>query len=250
MSVTVLRDDCRAAVSSMPDEFFDLVIADPPYGDTSLAWDRDGEPLGWRVNVRRVLKRTGSLWVFSSMRAILADAEWADWKFAQDIVWEKQNGSSMAADRFRRVHEHVLQFYRDDAPWGDVWNVPQFTNDATKRTARRKERPSQWGAIDGTTYVSEDGGPRLMRSVQCIQSMHGEAIHPTQKPEELIRILIETSCPPGGTVLDPFGGSGTTGLVAQRLGRSAVLIEKDAKYADAARARIAADAPLFNTETP
>lgn len=244
MSVVLLEGDCRALLREFPDESFDLVIADPPYGDTALGWDA-GEPDGWRLAVRRVLKKTGSMWVFASMRMILARPDWTGWRFAQDVVWEKHNGSGFAADRFRRVHEHALHFYRDDAAWSDVFNAPQFTHDAVKRVVGRSNQPPHTGKIAPSSYVSEDGGPRLMRSVLPVRSMHGSAEHPTQKPEELIRILVETSCPPRGAILDPFAGSGTTGVVARRLDRRATLIELDPTYAAMARRRIDADAPLF-----
>jgi DNA modification methylase len=64
-------------------------------------------------------------------------------------------------------------------------------------------------------------------------------------PPDLIEPCILAGCPEGGTVLDPFGGSGTTGLVADRLGRNAILIELNPEYAAMARRRIEGDAPLF-----
>lgn len=64
-------------------------------------------------------------------------------------------------------------------------------------------------------------------------------------PPKLIEPLIKAGCPEGGTVLDPFGGAGTTGLVANRLGREAILIELNADYAEIARRRIEDDAPMF-----
>lgn len=233
------------SVAKMESESVDCVITDPPYGETSLAWDR--WPARWPALVRRVLKRTGSMWVFGSTRMFFdRSAEFAGWKLAQDVVWEKHNGSGLFADRFRRVHEMALQFYRDDSAWADVFKEPQFTNDATARTVRKKARPAHWiGATGATSYTSEDGGPRLMRSVLHVRSEHGTAQHPTQKPYGIVAPLLAYSCPPGGLVLDPFAGSGTTGLCAKVAGQRAILIEVNAEYAETARWRIADDAPLF-----
>jgi site-specific DNA-methyltransferase (adenine-specific) len=64
------------------------------------------------------------------------------------------------ADRFKRVHELVAQFYRADVPWSAVYNDVQTSPDATARTVRRKMRPPHTGHIDAGHYVSEDGGPR------------------------------------------------------------------------------------------
>lgn len=232
-------------LDEFPDESFDCVLTDPPYGETSLAWDI--WPTDWPAKVRRVLKRTGSMWVFGSQRMFMEHAaEFCGWKLSHDVVWEKHNGSGLFNDRFRRVHEIALHFYRSDAAWGDVFKEPQFTNDARARTVRKKGRPAQWiGATGETIYRSEDGGPKLMRSVIYARSEHGRAEHPTQKPIGIVEPLLQYACPVGGRVLDPFAGSGTTGLVAARHEIDAVLIEARAEYASVIRSRIENDAPLL-----
>ncbi|MFG1588249.1 site-specific DNA-methyltransferase, partial [Staphylococcus aureus] len=126
----------------MEDESFDCILTDPPYGETSLRWDR--WPTGWPGSVRRLLKRTGSMWVFGSQRMFLSNAsEFDGWKLSHDVVWEKHNGTGLFNDRFRRVHELALHFYRDDAKWAEVYKSPQFTQDARARTVRKKGRPAQ-----------------------------------------------------------------------------------------------------------
>lgn len=213
----------------------DVCVTDPPYGDTSLTWDR--WPSLWPSVVASVLPTPTSLWCFGSMRMFLAQhGEFADWSYGQEIVWEKHNGSGFHADRFKRVHEFAVQWYRGD--WASVYKAPQFTNDATKRTVRRKERPTHTGEIADSTYTSIDGGPRLMRSVLQVRSMHGRAIHPTEKPTGILSPLIDYSCPPGGTVLDPFAGSGSTLHAAAMSGRHAIGIEADERYCEAAANRL------------
>lgn len=244
MTVKILTGDCRDVLKTLPDEFVHCVVVDPPYAQTSLAWDR--WPKGWLAAVRRVLRRDGSLWVFGNIRMFVDQAaEFRGWSLAQDLIWEKHNGSNAFADRFRRVHEQTIQFYRDDAKWTEVYKRPLFTNDATARTVRRKQRPPQWGKIDGSSYKSEDGGPRLMRSVMFCRSEHGRAVHPTQKPVPCYLPLIEYSCPPSGLVLDPMAGSGTAGVAARELGRDAILIELNPDYAAMAARRLGADSGLF-----
>jgi site-specific DNA-methyltransferase (adenine-specific) len=233
-------------LATLPAASFDACIADPPYGDTSLEWDSVVE--GWVPAVARVLKPAASLWVFGSMRffmgnRIRAHLRACGFRYSQDIVWEKQNGTGFQADRFRRVHEHAVLFYR--GAWADVYHSPQFTNDATARTVRRKARPAHWGDIGAGSYASEDGGPRLMRSVIQARNEHGRAIHPTQKPLELLTPLIRYSVPPGGSFVVPFCGSGSDLMVAQAERLDAVACELDTGHAENARRRIAADAPLF-----
>ena len=244
MTVRILVGDALAKLPELPDGSVDCIITDPPYGETSLGWDR--RILGWPDELTRVLKPTGTMWVFGSLRMFWEDKqEFSRWQIVQDIVWEKHNGSNPAADRFRRVHEHVVQFRRYGDPWRDIYADVQKTNDATARTVRRKERPPHWGKIENSTYASEDGGQRLMRSVIYARSEHGRAVHPTQKPLAVIEPLLRYSCPLGGIVLDPFAGSGTTGVAAQRNGRDAILIEISPEYAAMARKRIDDDAGLF-----
>jgi len=242
VTVHIINDDAMAALARMADASVDCIVTDPPYGETSLTWDR--APTGWMQECRRVLKTTGSMWVFGSLRSHIS-SDLDGWQIAQDVVWEKHNGSNSFADRFRRVHEIAMHLYRSDAKWIDVYKKPLFTNDARARVVRRKKRPPQWGEIGEHSYKSEDGGPRLMRSVMFCRSMHGSADHPTQKPIEVMLPLIEYSCPPGGVVLDPFIGSGTTALAARQLGFDCIGIEVNPEYAAMARNPVAPIAPLF-----
>ncbi|MYE01164.1 MAG: site-specific DNA-methyltransferase [Alphaproteobacteria bacterium] len=245
MSARIIVGDAVDALRELPDQSVDLIIADPPYGQTSLPWDRWVG--GWPDQCRRLLKPAGSMWVFGTQRMFLSRAaEFARWHLAQDVVWEKHNGTGLFNDRFRRVHESILHFYPKGQSWRDTYREPQFTNDATARTIRKKARPAHWqGKTGPTVYQSEDGGPRLMRSVIFARSEHGRAMHPTQKPIKIVEPILLYSCPPGGTVLDPFAGSGTTGVAAKRNAREAILIEISPEYADIARRRIESDAPLL-----
>ena len=216
-AVTLYHGDARELLPLLPAA--DAVVTDPPYGETSLQWDR--WPDGWPEAAALVAPQ---MWCFGSMRMFLDRREdLRAWKLAQEIVWEKHNGSNSANDRFRRMHELALHFYRGE--WGAIYRAPQYTNDATARPVRRKARPPQWGDIGAGSYASEDGGPRLMGSVIYARSCHGYATNETQKPEEIVAPLVQYSVPPGGLVVDCFAGSGTTLVVARKTGRRAIGIE-------------------------
>ena len=207
----------------------DCIVADPPYGETSLAWDR--WPDGWLDVAAKV---TRSMWCFGSLRMYLehADEFLATWKFSQDIIWEKHNGSGFHNDRFKRVHEQPSHWYQ--GPWSRVYHEVPTTMDATPRTVRRKHRPPHMGEIAESRYTSEEGGPRLMRSVIAVRSMHGHAINATQKPGGLLEPMITYACPPGGLLIDPFAGSCSSLMVARMTGRRAIGIELREQQAEEA----------------
>lgn len=219
-AVTLYCADYRDVLPSLSK--FDAIITDPPYAETSLDWDV--WPKGWPAAVASLAPQ---LWCFGSMRMFWEQRdEFADWKLAQDIVWEKHNGSGMTADRFRRVHECALHFTRGD--WSDLFKkvpIVQVEENRPHFTLKRGEKPAHWGGIErGTGY--EYNGERLQKSVIPVRSCHGYAVNETQKPEGIVAPLVEYSVPPGGVMLDLFAGSGTTLAVARAQGKRAVGIEK------------------------
>lgn len=215
----------------------DLVLADPPYAETSLAWDR--WPDGWPALAATV---ADSMWCFGSMRMFLDRRdEFSGWKLSQDVVWEKHNGSGFAADRFKRVHEIAAHWYRGD--WNDLYHdTPRtpYTGPDKHARSRRDNRAAHAGSIKAVTY--HDDGTRLARSVQKLPSVRG-GLHPTEKPTSLLDKLIRYACPPDGLVLDPFAGSGSTCEAARLSGRRAIGIEISEEYAEKAALRLA-QAPL------
>lgn len=220
-SVSIYHGDMREVLFGI-DQEFDTIIADPPYGETALQWDQ-WVP-GW---IDAIAAFSKSMWCFGSMRMLLAHSqEFRQWTLAQDTVWEKHNGSGMAKDRFRRVHEFCVQFYQ--GAWDDLYHeVPRIPGEARagQRIKQRKSQPQHFSQSKATGY--EYGDDRLQRSVIYCRSCHGNAVHPTQKPTPLLRNYIHYSVPPGGIILDPFCGSGSTGVAAKETGRRAVLIEVD-----------------------
>lgn len=234
-SVALYHGDCRELLPRLAGKAA-AIVTDPPYGETSLGWDTWQE--GW---VSALAGWSRQLWCFGSMRMFLEHRDDFDaWNYAQEIVWEKHNGSSFHADRFRRVHELATHWYQ--GPWEELTRNVQTTPDATARTVRRKERPAHTGDIADSTYTSVDGGPRMMRSVLQVRSEHGRAVHPTQKPLGILDPLIAYSSNAGDTILDPFAGSGAILLAARQAGRHAIGIEADECYCDRAAARLAARA--------
>jgi site-specific DNA-methyltransferase (adenine-specific) len=231
--VRLYHGDCREIAPSLT---ADAIVTDPPYGDTSLAWDR--WPHGWIQAVSPSLPEAASLWCFGSMRMHLSRQHEfvnAEWIYGQEIVWEKHNGSGFAADRFKRVHEIAIHWYR--GAWSEVYKDPQREPGGSgNKSIRKRGQTAHTGKIGSAGYV--DDGLRLVRSVLRVPSMQGKAIHPTEKPLGILDPLIRYSTSPIGTVLDPFAGSGSTLLAAKLAGRKAIGIEADERYLEAAAKRL------------
>lgn len=224
--------------ASLQPESVDAIVTDPPYAETSLDWDV--WPAGWPGLVRPLLKRTGSMWCFGSFRMWWEKRDefvQAGWRVAEDVVWKKQNGSGFATDRFRRVHEQPVHFYRDNSSWKDVFHEVPVTMDAKARKVTRRAQPAHLGKVRASTYETEDGGPRLMTSVLEARNCHGYAVNETQKPVELVEPLVRNACPRGGLVVDFFAGSGSTALACLATGRRFVGCDvREAQCEAAARA--------------
>lgn len=229
-TVTLYMGDCREVLPELSIRA-DCVVTDPPYGETSLAWDR--WPDGWPALAATV---TDSMWCFGSMRMFLDRRDdFADWRMSQDVVWEKRNGTGFANDRFKRVHEIAIHWYRGG--WGKIRHAaPRVAYTGPDKHARaRDSRTPHTGTIGAHLY--EDDGTRLMRSVLEAKSVRG-GLHPTEKPLGILSPLISYACPPGGLVLDLFAGSGSTLDAARAIGRRAVGIEANEAYAEKAARRL------------
>lgn len=172
------------------------------------------------------------------------------WYLRQDIIWHKPNPMPESVrDRCTKAHEYIFLLSKSERYYYDA--------DAIKEPAivgGGKIKPS--GDYSAGTGTRNDQGRHLSggfptgetrnrRSVWTVATEPFKEAHFAVFPPSLIEPCILAGCPKGGTVLDPFGGAGTTGLVADRLGRNAILIELNTAYAEIARKRVSKDAGLF-----
>jgi DNA modification methylase len=178
------------------------------------------------------------------------------WYLRSDIVWHKPNPMpESVTDRPTSAHEHVFLLAKSERYFYDAEAVREraVSDDDKKWTDGGSEKQRGHGrrhaGFNGryAERIAIDGAPthRNLRNVWTIATRPFPEAHFATFPPDLAERCIEAGCPAGGTILDPFGGAGTTGLVADRLGRNAILIELNPEYADMARRRIKGDAPLF-----
>ena len=223
----------------------DVLVTDPPYGETDLSWDRWP---GRSVFDMMADGAAAQMWCFGSFR-MFAD-NWSDfsrWRLAQDLIWAKPRGTSFHRDRFARSHEMILHFYR--GKWADLYANPPLTAYYGPPKDRKGNATAGYdrgcrvrGSLgDGRTEY-EETGMRVTLSVlhgRAAQNVH--MLHPTQKPAHIIESLISYSSPPGSTIADPFAGSGSTLVAAKALGRKAIGVELEERYCEIAARRLAQD---------
>ncbi len=253
---TVHLGDCVQIMNKLPAESVDLIFADPPYNlqlnkelrrpnDSKVRgvdhdWDRfddfaayDEFSLSWLRACQRVLKKTGTLWVIGSyhnihrLGAMLQDL---DFWILNSVAWVKSNPTpNFRGVRFTNAHETLLWTQKEK---GQPYT---FNYHAMKELNGDKQMRSDWNLPIAT------GQERVRKN--------GKAAHPTQKPEALLYRVLQSSSDPGDVVLDPFFGTGTTGVVAKRLHRRWIGIEKEREYVEIAKARIAnAEQAPFESE--
>ncbi len=248
----VLVGDCLDVLRRLPPASVHAIFADPPYnlqlkGDllrpeggavdgVDDAWDRfDGFPAydaftrEWLGECRRVLREDGTIWVMGAYHNVFrlgcAIQDLGYWVL-NDVLWRKSNPMpNFRGRRFTNAHETLIWAARGPE------SRYRFNYAAMKSLNDDKQMRSDW-------LIPLCTGPERLRDAA------GRKVHPTQKPEALLHRVIVACTAPGEVVLDPFLGTGTTAAVAKRLGRRYVGIERDAGYAAAALARLAAVAPL------
>ncbi len=244
----VLRGDSIELMRMLPTASVHCVFADPPYNlqlrgelrrpDDSLVdgvdeeWDRftdfaeyDAFTRAWLTECRRVLRKDGTIWVIGAYHNIFrVGAIMQDLGFwvLNDIVWRKSNPMpNFRGRRFTNAHETMI--------WA-----------ARQRDSRYKFNYQAMKALNDDVQMRSDWLIPLCTGPERLRNEHGLKLHPTQKPEALLHRILLASTAPEEIVLDPFLGTGTTAVVAKRLHRHFIGIERHPAYAEAAWARLRA----------
>lgn len=246
------HSDALALLATLADGSVDLVVTDPPYAIAKAAWD-EFESLdayvdwcdAWLAEVARVLAPHGSAYVcgFSEILADVKARSARRFAGCRWLVWAYRNKANLGHD-WGRSHESILHLRKQATTRIDVdaVRVP-YNGHTTKYPARAQATSSQYGRNgkprDKWQPNPLGAKPRDVLEVPVIcNGMVEKAAHPTQKPEALIEKLVLASSKKGQLVVDPFVGSGTTAVVAARLGRRFLAGDADAAYVGLARSRI------------
>ncbi|MBI5959034.1 MAG: site-specific DNA-methyltransferase, partial [Chloroflexi bacterium] len=248
----LLHGDALAVLPTFPKHSVDLIFADPPYNlqlqqdlwrpnmtlvdAVNNAWDKfenlqtyDDFTRNWLLAVRDVMRPSATIWISGTYHnifrvgTILQDLGF--WVL-NTVIWQKTNSMpNFRGTRLKNDVEFII--------WAKRSKTARYTfnHHLMKQFNGGKQLGCVW-------TIPVCGGPERLKDAA------GHKLHPTQKPEELLRRIILASSRPGDTILDPFAGSGTTAVVAKQLGRHWIGIEQDETYLQAAQDRVWAVQPL------
>jgi len=274
MSLTLYNGDCLEVMKDLSANSVDLIICDLPYGcltggggqekkKRNLIRCVDGKPTdkdavyrggtiagcAWDIpidleafweQVKRIRKNEHTPCIhFCTTKFGYELIKSNEKEFRYDLVWDKQRGVSfLSANKMpMRSHEMVYVFSKAGAYYDRV----DISGDFPKAIATNYKRTIQ--GIVLPNKLQDNTGKRCVLSVIPISQYNSrhKGQHPTEKPVELYKFLIERYSPKGGTVLDPTFGSGNSGAAAEALGRHYIGVEKDKGFFDKAVKRLEAE---------
>ena len=241
----IVNSDSLKILKTIPNKTFDLVFVDPPYNlqigkklkrpDDSKVngvndkWDQfesfndyDNFCKKWLKECKRVLKDNGSIWVIGTYHNIFRlgyHMQNIGFWILNDVIWKKNNPMpNFRGTRFTNAHETLI--------WASKNKKSRYTFNyqSLKCLNDDLQMRSDW------TLPICSGSERIKKN--------GKKVHSTQKPESLLHRILLASTNKNNFVFDPFLGTGTTAVVAKKLGRNYFGVEKEKKYFNAAKQRL------------
>jgi site-specific DNA-methyltransferase (adenine-specific) len=254
---SLVKGDSLEVLERLPPASVDLCFADPPYwlsnGGSSCqsgrrvkvdkgAWDRSrglaedhAFQTAWLRAVRRVLKPSGTLWVSGTQHVIFSIGfalQELGYHLLNTVTWYKPNASPNLACRFFTHSTEILLWA---SPLRTKPLAHRFNYKAMKAENGGKQMRDLWAISERPTA----GGEQVVWSLPTPgPSEKALGRHPTQKPIALLDRVVAASAAPGDLVLDPFSGSGTTGVAALRAGCRFLGVERDPDYVELAARRL------------
>lgn len=266
----IICGDCITEMNKLPENTIDLIFADPPYwmrvdgvlnrveGTEFDGCDDEWDQFNtieeykkftreWLSACYRILKPNGSIWVIGGMQCIYTIGSiMQDIGFwiINDVVWHKKNPTpNFMGTRLNNSHETLIWATKSKkSKYTFNYKTAKELNNETVsereyNNGTRKQLGSVWRfpVCSGNERLKDDSGKKL---------------HSAQKPLELMERIIAISSKKGNVILDPFGGTMTTGVASKKLGRNYIMIEKDKTYCEYGKIRLDAvkyeDTPIAN----
>lgn len=238
--ITIYHGDCLNVMPILPDQSFDAVITDPPYGTTACAWDTVIPFAPMWAELKRLIKPRGAIVLFGSQpftsALVMSNVEW----FKYSWVWHKSQatGHLDANRRPMKEHEDITVFSEGMSTYNPRISIKRPEN-IRPFTGRAATTQQVYGTFDPDAPRTIPLDMTYPRSVLKLNNViETDRLHPTQKPLALLEYLIQTYTNPGGAVLDFTCGSGTTLRAAKNLNRRAIGIEIEERYCEIAARRL------------
>lgn len=239
MIALLYNADCFDVMGEIPDKSIDAVITDPPYGTTSRDWDHSIDLDKFWLQVKRVLRTPHSPAVifadqpFTS-HLIVSNHKW----YRHDFIWNKTRHSGAMNVRvrpFKHTEDIVVfsdkksnYYYEEICVPLDKPITGKYNLRGVRMISGHKENPPGY-------IMTLTGYPQELLDFRAVRGK----THPTEKPIDLMEYLLRLYTREGDVVLDPFMGSGSTGVACKNLGREFIGVEKDKDYYQLAGERLA-----------
>jgi site-specific DNA-methyltransferase (adenine-specific)/modification methylase len=257
---TIYQGECIEIMKKkLEDSSIDLIYADPPYnlsgnnlkwegnktgGDWYMmneSWDKMTNAEywkftnGWITECQRALKNNGSLYVsctYHNIAEVMLAMKLLDMKINNIITWYKTNAMP---NMTKRLYTHATEYIVwavNGSNWVFNYEKLKEINPERQKNGKLKQMRDMWEMP-------------LVQGKERVKGNNGRAAHPTQKPEEMLKRIILASSKEKSLILDPFAGSGTTLVVAERYNRNWIGIESEKKYIKIIKERFKKE---FNSE--
>ncbi|MBX3058490.1 MAG: site-specific DNA-methyltransferase [Anaerolineae bacterium] len=274
---SILHGDAANVLAELPSSSVNCIVTSPPYywqrdystpvqiGNEKTPEEYIGNLLTVFAECHRLLNEDGTFWLNLGDKYQEGDLLGLPWQVAlalksqgwilrSDIIWHKPNAMpSSVKNRPTTDHEYIFLFTKSSAYYYDADAIREphvtFTPDSKMKGGR-----NHFGKVNGTPEAGKNAGNANLHNGRWDQAFHPmgrnrrtvwniplskfREAHFAVFPEKLVELCVLAGCPEGGIVLDPFIGSGTTAVVAQRLGRKYVGIDSNPKYCEMAQERL------------
>ena len=258
----ILLGDCLELMKDIPNGSIDMILADLPYGTTACKWDTIIPFDKLWEQYERIIKPNGAIVLFASQPFTSALVMSNPKLFKYELIWEKSNptGMGQANKRPMKYHENICVFYKTQPtynkqmiPRTDKTVASMIKNGGkfnVSNTMSGNQQSIAYKDIDAERYNPDEKNPSSIIKVNSIRPISKEYLgHPTQKPVMLIDTLIKTYTNENDLVLDNTAGSGTTAIACLNTNRQFIVMEKEEKYYEIIKKRVADFNKKFETQT-